>query len=183
MIKSQIVTEEIISSVLIGGGVRSGKSSFAQTMAEEMPGRRAYLATAQALDHEMEQRIAKHQADRGEKWHQTIEEPLELTAILKQASSEFDVILVDCLTLWISNLMGRNDSDQEIIATLDQLTDCLNQLPASIILVTNEVGLGLVPEHPLGRRFRDLSGFANQRLAQACQEVYFTVWGLPQKLK
>jgi len=177
------VTEKIVSSVLVGGGVRSGKSSFAQKMAENMPGRRAYLATAQALDLEMEKRIAKHQADRDERWHNTIEEPLELTAVLQAASAEFDIILVDCLTLWLSNLMGRDDSDEQILKTIDTLADKLNRLPATIILVTNEVGLGLVPEHPLSRRFRDLSGFANQRLAAACQEVYFTVWGLPQKLK
>ena len=148
-----------------------------------MSGSRAYLATAQALDGEMEKRIARHQAERGEKWHKTIEEPLELTAALRQASTEFAVVLVDCLTLWISNLMGRGDSDQQILSTVDQLADSLNQLPANIILVTNEVGLGLVPEHPLGRRFRDLCGFANQRLARVCHEVYFTVWGLPQQLK
>ncbi len=177
------MTEDKISSVLVGGGVRSGKSSFAQKMAENLPGRRAYLATAQALDLEMEKRIAKHQADRNERWHKTIEEPLELTATLQSASSEYDIILVDCLTLWLSNLMGRNDSDEQILKTIDTLADNLNRLPATIILVTNEVGLGLVPEHPLSRRFRDLSGFANQRLATACREVYFTVWGLPQKLK
>ena len=177
------MTEDIVSSVLIGGGVRSGKSSFAQKMAENLPGRRAYLATAQALDLEMEKRIAKHQADRDERWHKTIEEPLELAAALQSASSEFDIILVDCLTLWLSNLMGRDDSDEQILETIDTLADNLNRLPTTIILVTNEVGLGLVPEHPLSRRFRDLSGFANQRLAAACREVYFTVWGLPQKLK
>ncbi len=171
------------SSILIGGGARSGKSSFAQKLAEELPGQRAYLATAQALDQEMEKRIAKHQADRGSAWHETIEEPLELTASLQQASADFDIILVDCITLWISNLMGRNDSDQQIIEVIDNLANSMNQLPATIILVSNEVGLGLVPEHPLGRRFRDLAGLANQRLAQACQDVYFTIWGLPQKLK
>ena len=177
------MTKDKISSVLVGGGVRSGKSSFAQKMAEEMPSRRAYLATAQALDMEMEKRIAKHQAERDERWHKTIEEPLELTAALQTASAEFDIILVDCLTLWLSNLMGRDRSDEQILKTIDTLADNLNRLPATIILVTNEVGLGLVPEHPLSRRFRDLSGFANQRLAAACREVYFTVWGLPQKLK
>ena len=175
--------KEETSSILIGGGARSGKSSFAQKMAEELPGRRAYLATAQALDQEMEKRIAKHQADRGTNWHTTIEEPLELTGCLQQTSADFDIILVDCITLWLSNMMGRNDSDQQILQAIDTLTDSLNLLPATVILVSNEVGLGLVPEHPLGRRFRDLAGLANQRLAKACREVYFTVWGLPQKLK
>ncbi|MCD6429594.1 MAG: bifunctional adenosylcobinamide kinase/adenosylcobinamide-phosphate guanylyltransferase [Deltaproteobacteria bacterium] len=175
--------KEETSSILIGGGARSGKSSFAQKMAEELPGRRAYLATAQALDQEMEKRIAKHQADRGTNWHTTIEEPLELTGCLQQTSADFDIILVDCITLWLSNMMGRNDSDQQILQAIDALADSLNLLPATIILVSNEVGLGLVPEHPLGRRFRDLAGLANQRLAKACREVYFTVWGLPQKLK
>lgn len=177
------MTKETTSSILIGGGARSGKSSFAQKLAEDLPGRRAYLATAQALDREMEQRIAKHQADRGNAWHTTIEEPLELTVCLQQTSSDFDIILVDCITLWLSNLMGRNDSDQQILKAIDTLADSLNLLPATIILVSNEVGLGLVPEHPLGRRFRDLAGLANQRLARTCREVYFTTWGLPQKLK
>ncbi len=177
------MTEKYFSSVLIGGGVRSGKSNFAQKMAEARPGRRAYLATAQALDLEMEKRIAKHRADRDERWHKTIEEPLELSTALQKASSEFDIILVDCLTLWLSNLMGRDESDDQILAAVNDLADNLNRLPATIILVTNEVGLGLVPEHPLSRRFRDLSGFTNQHLAAACREVYFTVWGLPQKLK
>ncbi len=171
------------SSILIGGGARSGKSSFAQKMAEGLPGRRVYLATAQALDQEMEQRIAKHQADRGPDWHATFEEPLKLTCCLQQASSAFDIILVDCITLWLSNLMGRDDSDQQILKEIDTLAASLNELPATVILVSNEVGLGLVPEHPLGRRFRDLAGLANQRLAAACQEVYFTIWGLPQKIK
>ena len=177
------MTKDTTTSVLVGGGARSGKSSFAQKMAEELPGRRVYLATAQALDREMEQRIAKHQADRGSAWHATLEEPLNLTDCLQQASADFDIILVDCITLWLSNLMGRNDQDQQILEEIDKLAASLNRLPATVILVSNEVGLGLVPEHPLGRRFRDLAGLANQRLAQACQEVYFTIWGLPQRLK
>ena len=175
--------KEVTSSILIGGGARSGKSRFAQKMAEELPGRRAYLATAEALDQEMEKRIAKHQADRGAAWHTTLEEPLELTDCLQQSSTDFDIILVDCITLWLSNLMGRNDSDQQILKNIDTLANSLNRLPATIILVSNETGLGLVPEHPSGRRFRDLAGLANQRLATTCSEVYFTVWGLPQKLK
>ena len=177
------MTKCTTTSVLVGGGARSGKSSFAQKMAEELPGRRVYLATAQALDREMEQRIAKHQADRGSAWLATLEEPLNLTDCLQSASTDFDIILVDCITLWLSNLMGRNDQDQQILAEIDKLAAALNRLPATIILVSNEVGLGLVPEHPLGRRFRDLAGIANQRLAQACREVYFTIWGLPQRLK
>ncbi|MCK5540920.1 MAG: bifunctional adenosylcobinamide kinase/adenosylcobinamide-phosphate guanylyltransferase [Deltaproteobacteria bacterium] len=177
------MTKNPTTSILVGGGARSGKSSFAQKMAEGLPGRRVYLATAQALDREMEQRIAKHQADRGSTWHATLEEPLNLTDCLQQAGADFDIILVDCITLWLSNLMGRNDQDQQILKEIDKLAAALNGLPATVILVSNEVGLGLVPEHPLGRRFRDLAGLANQRLAQACQEVYFTMWGLPQKLK
>ncbi|MBN2810114.1 MAG: bifunctional adenosylcobinamide kinase/adenosylcobinamide-phosphate guanylyltransferase, partial [Deltaproteobacteria bacterium] len=146
-------------------------------------GRRAYLATAQALDLEMENRIAKHQADRGPAWHATIEEPLKLSAALKTNSKIFDIILVDCITLWLSNLMGRGDSDQHILKEIAELTQSLGELSTTVILVSNEVGLGLVPDHPAGRRFRDLAGIANQRLAQACSEVYFTIWGLPQKLK
>lgn len=170
-------------SILIGGGARSGKSSFAQQMAEKANGRRLYLATAQAFDQEMRQRIAKHQADRGRAWPRTLEEPLEIAPALREAVAENDIILVDCLTLWLSNLLGRGDSDEEIMSTVDELAAIMRNPRAMIILVGNEVGLGLVPEHPLGRRFRDLAGLTNQKLAAACDEVYFTIWGLPQKLK
>jgi len=170
-------------SVLVGGGARSGKSSYAQHRAEEAPGPRAYLATAQAFDDEMKARIARHRADRGPAWHTTIEEPLEVPAALVEAGEEFATILFDCVTLWLSNLIGRGDSDAEILAAVEKLARALPGIPANIIIVTNEVGLGLVPEHPLGRRFRDLAGFTNQILARGCDEVYFTVWGLPQKLK
>lgn len=170
-------------SILIGGGARSGKSAFAQQMAEKADGRRLYLATAQAFDEEMRARIVRHQEDRGAAWPQTLEEPLELCRALQKASTANDIILVDCLTLWLSNLLGRGDSDQEILSTVDELASIMRQPTAMTILVGNEVGLGLVPEHPLGRRFRDLAGLANQKLAAACDEVYFTIWGLPQKLK
>jgi adenosylcobinamide kinase/adenosylcobinamide-phosphate guanylyltransferase len=170
-------------SILVGGGARSGKSSYAQRRAEELPGPRAYLATAEAFDDEMKVRIARHRADRGPAWQTTIEEPLQVQAALETAGREFATILFDCVTLWLSNLRGRGDGDDRILAAVAALAAALPGIDANIIVVTNEVGLGLVPEHPLGRRFRDLAGFANQILARECDEVYFTVWGLPQKLK
>lgn len=170
-------------SVLVGGGARSGKSSFAQRLAEAAPGPRAYLATAQAFDDEMKARIARHRADRGPAWQTTIEEPLEVPVVLRQAGEKFETILFDCVTLWLSNLLGRGDSDDAILQAVADLAAALPGISANIIIVTNEVGLGLVPEHPLGRRFRDLAGFANQILARGCDEAYYTIWGLPQKLK
>ncbi len=170
-------------SILIGGGARSGKSRYAQQRAEALPGPRAYLATAQALDAEMEERIARHRADRGPAWKMTLEEPFAIAPVLERAGGDFGVILVDCVTLWLSNLLGRGDSDEGILQQVGELGETVTRVPADIIIVTNEVGLGLVPENPLGRRFRDLAGFANQILAAACEEVCFTLWGLPQRLK
>ncbi len=170
-------------SILIGGGARSGKSGYAQQRAEALPGPRIYLATAQAFDAEMEARIARHQAERGAAWAETIEEPFAVAAALKKAGDRCAVILVDCITLWLSNLLGRGAADAEILAAVQELGEVAARVPATVIIVTNEVGLGLVPEYPLGRRFRDLAGFANQALAAACDEVCFLLWGLPQRLK
>ncbi|NPA24861.1 MAG: bifunctional adenosylcobinamide kinase/adenosylcobinamide-phosphate guanylyltransferase, partial [Deltaproteobacteria bacterium] len=156
---------------------------YAQQRAEALPGPRAYLATAQAFDREMELRIARHQAERGPEWAATIEEPLDPGVALAEAGGRFETVLVDCVTLWLSNLMGRGDDDEAILAAVAELGRSFSRTAANVVIVTNEVGLGLVPEHPLGRRFRDLAGFANQELARACDEVFFTVWGLPQRLK
>ena len=172
-----------MSVILIGGGARSGKSRYAQQRAEELPAPRAYLATAQAFDAEMEARIACHRADRGPAWAATIEEPFAVAAALERAGGDFGVILVDCITLWLSNLLGRGDEDTAILEQVRGLGEAAVRAPATVIIVTNEVGLGLVPEYPLGRRFRDLAGFANQILAAACDEVCFSLWGLPQRLK
>jgi len=172
------------NKILVTGGARSGKSSFAQNMAEQLPGPRAYLATAQVLDREMEERVARHQTQRGREWQATIEEPYDLGTTLKQAVSHYPVILVDCITIWLTNLLLANREKSDLVLQkVDQLVDLLPVCPTNIILVTNEVGQGIVPENSLARQFRDLAGFANQKLAAACDTVYLVSCGLPLKLK
>ena len=167
--------------VLVTGGARSGKSRFAEQIASQ--GRRVvYLATAEGLDSEMRERIEAHRSRRDPGWT-TIEEPLELLSRLNQCEAPFDVALIDCITLWISNLMGAGITDQEIAARVDALADYLHQPQITLILVTNEVGAGIVPEHPSGRRFRDLVGQTNQSLAAASHAVYWLVAGIPVAVK
>jgi adenosylcobinamide kinase/adenosylcobinamide-phosphate guanylyltransferase len=166
--------------VLILGGARSGKTSFAERMAMRAGETPLYLASAQALDGEMLERVKLHQQQRHKRFA-TLEEPLALSTALKAAAREHDVILVDCITLWISNMLGAN---REVAAAVDELGSVLTQIDSSrVILVSNEVGLGIVPDNPLARTFRDLSGAAHQRLAEICDEVHFIIAGLPMTLK
>ena len=166
-------------STLILGGARSGKSSHAEALADAWPGRRVYIATAQAGDEEMAQRIEAHRKRRGWQWS-TIEAPLHLVSALQDADSTDCFILIDCVTLWISNLML---ADTGVGAEIERLANELPRLDARIVLVSNEVGLGIVPDNALARRFRDVAGWANQRLAQAADEVLFIAAGLPLVLK
>lgn len=168
-----------MTTSLILGGARSGKSRRAQRLAEELGDRRAYIATAESLDAEMRDRIARHQADRGEGWR-TVEAPLDLVGALEQQSDRGEVVLVDCLTLWLSNLMHQS---LDIEAETVRLCEFLHRSEPNVILVSNEVGLGLVPETPLGRQFRDAQGRLNQRVAEACDVVEFVAAGLPIRLK
>ncbi|MCK4377789.1 MAG: bifunctional adenosylcobinamide kinase/adenosylcobinamide-phosphate guanylyltransferase [Deltaproteobacteria bacterium] len=170
--------------ILVTGGARSGKSTFAQQIAEQLPGPRAYLATAQILDNEMGERVARHQAQRGQAWQVTIEEPYALNTSLRQAASHYPVIMVDCITLWLTNILLSNQENPDtVLQKVDQLITSLPGCISTVIMVTNEVGLGIVPENPLARQFRDLAGFANQKLAAACDTVYLVSCGLPLKLK
>ena len=166
--------------VLVLGGARSGKTSFAERMAMRAGERPLYLATAQALDAEMRERVKLHQQQRHRRFA-TLEEPIALSTALKAAARQHDVILVDCLTLWITNLIGTNgnvaEAVDELVATLPGLDG------ARVILVSNEVGLGIVPDNAMARMFRDLAGAAHQRLAEICEEVHFVVAGLPMTLK
>ncbi|MEO1406184.1 MAG: bifunctional adenosylcobinamide kinase/adenosylcobinamide-phosphate guanylyltransferase [Pseudomonadota bacterium] len=167
------------NSYLILGGARSGKSRRALHLAEETGARRAFIATAEALDDEMAARIERHKAERGRGW-MTIEAPLDLVGALQEEGLECDVFLIDCLTLWLSNLMHHGyDIDVETA----QLCAAIEASPIPIILVSNEVGLGLVPETPLGREFRDAQGRLNQAVASVCERVEFVAAGLPIKLK
>jgi adenosylcobinamide kinase / adenosylcobinamide-phosphate guanylyltransferase len=181
---------------LILGGARSGKSRYAQSLCHSSA-QVVYIATARAdeqeSDQELRERIARHRADRPAAW-QTVEEPLDLPRAIQAAAVEA-ILLIDCITLWISNLMwelkGQTHAAQEaeILARIDDLIASMRQRAEStsaageVIVVSNEVGSGLVPEHPLGRAFRDLQGFANQRLAQAADKVILIVAGLPLSLK
>jgi adenosylcobinamide kinase/adenosylcobinamide-phosphate guanylyltransferase len=164
---------------LVLGGARSGKSDYAEGLAQSHPGDRIYIATAEAGDEEMRVRIAHHRTRRGAGW-QTIEEPLDLLQVLTRQSNAGRFILVDCVTLWVSNLLLKDLPVQEAV---DQLCNMLPALEARIVFVSNEVGLGIVPDNALARRYRDEAGLANQKLAAACGEVVFMAAGLPLRLK
>jgi adenosylcobinamide kinase/adenosylcobinamide-phosphate guanylyltransferase len=166
----------------ITGGARSGKSAFAEKLALEIAGKRAYLATAQALDAEMVARIEHHRQRRGTAWD-TYEEPLAVAELLKKLSGRYGVVLLDCLTLWLSNVMARSDGDSVVMARGDELVAAIREFSGSCIIVSNEVGLGIVPDNALARRFRDLAGFVNQRVAQAADEAYLLAAGIPLKIK
>jgi adenosylcobinamide kinase/adenosylcobinamide-phosphate guanylyltransferase len=168
-----------VRSALILGGARSGKSAFAQKLAEAHGAQRLYLATAAAGDEEMAARIARHRRDRGQGWT-TLEEPLEIAAALVTHAEAGRAVVVDCLTLWLSNLMLAGRDPGPAVAAL---ADAIQRLAGPAILVSNEVGMGLVPDHKLGREFRDWQGRANREIAAACDAVIFVAAGLPLQLK
>ncbi|WP_420970550.1 bifunctional adenosylcobinamide kinase/adenosylcobinamide-phosphate guanylyltransferase [Bradyrhizobium sp. B120] len=164
--------------ILITGGARSGKSRRAELRARSFPGQPVYVATAEALDAEMDERIAKHRARRGSDWIER-EVPLDLVEALAETDGG-GARLVDCLTLWLSNLLhAERDWSQEVT----RLTDALSRQRSPVIMVTNEVGLGIVPDNALARTFRDAAGLMNQSIAGAADEVEFVIAGLPMKLK
>ena len=168
-----------MTSLLVLGGARSGKSRYAQHRSETIDGRLAYIATAEARDDEMHQRIDRHRADRGERWF-TIEAPLDLPAAIAEADVKADAILVDCLTLWMTNLLlAEADWRAEVRALAAETA----RQEAPGIFVTNEVGMGIVPENALARRFRDAAGWMNQAMAEACDEVWLAVAGYPTRVK
>ncbi|MBZ0158266.1 MAG: bifunctional adenosylcobinamide kinase/adenosylcobinamide-phosphate guanylyltransferase [Alphaproteobacteria bacterium] len=165
--------------VFVIGGAKSGKSGFALRSASACEGRRAYLATAQAFDREMEERIARHKAERSEEWA-VHEEPVRIAALLKEIHPVYDVLLLDCLTLWISNLLlGERDIEAETGAFLEAVSAC----SATLFIVSNEVGWGIVPDNALSRKFRDIAGSLNQKIAAVADEVYLVTAGIPVKIK
>ena len=170
-----------MSVTLILGGARSGKSARAEVLALDIAGGRGalYLATAEAKDDEMTARIAAHQARRGPAW-ETIECPLDLAAAIDGHAAPERVVLVDCLTLWLSNVML---AAREATAECAALVDALGRAAGPVVVVANEVGLGVVPETPLGRRFRDAAGRLNQDVARLADRVEFVAAGLPVVLK
>jgi adenosylcobinamide kinase/adenosylcobinamide-phosphate guanylyltransferase len=168
---------------LITGGARSGKSAHSLTLAQQAPGaRRFFIATAEALDDEMRERIAHHRASRSADFA-TIEEPIAIGAALLELASRADIVVVDCLTLWISNLLMARRSDEEILAEARGLASAAADAPFASIVVTDEVGSGIVPENALARRFRDLLGWTNQTLAQTAERVVLMVAGYPLRVK
>jgi adenosylcobinamide kinase / adenosylcobinamide-phosphate guanylyltransferase len=170
----------LFPSTLILGGARSGKSGYAERLARESGSSRIYVATAQAFDDEMRLRIARHREDRAHDGWVTIEEPIDLAGVIAAKARPDTILLVDCLTLWLSNIvLGEHDLDRmqkDLLAVLDVAN-------GPVILVSNEVGLGIVPDTPLGRKFRDAQGRLNQAMAALLPRVVFVAAGLPITLK
>lgn len=176
-------------TLLVLGGARSGKSAYAQRHCEALGKRLVYIATAQAGDDEMAERIARHRAERGHMWS-TLEEPLDLCGAISEAAQRADAVLVDCLTLWLSNLMLANHMQanhmqgrHDLLAARKALTLQVEQTRVPLVLIANEVGMGIVPDNALARRFRDEAGWLNQEVAAAAKEVVMVVAGLPMRLK
>lgn len=166
--------------VYVTGGARSGKSSYAEARAAASGEAVTYLATAQAFDAEMTRRIGRHRADRPAAWP-TLEEPLNVPQALQRASSP--TVLLDCLSLWVSNMLLADWTDEAMLAAADRLLAAACARPGLTVLVSNEVGLGIVPDNALARRYRDVLGWVNQRAAAASDEAYLLVSGLPLPLK
>jgi adenosylcobinamide kinase/adenosylcobinamide-phosphate guanylyltransferase len=169
-----------VSAILIGGGSRSGKSRFALEYAKRHIAPLAFIATAEARDDEMRDRIASHRAERGPEF-ETIEEPREIARVIVEAGDRYGAIVVDCLTLWLSNLMFGDST--EIRRETTKLLRAACESPSAVVLVTNEVGCGIVPDNALAREFRDLAGAMNQQAAAAAQEVYWMAFGISMRLR
>jgi adenosylcobinamide kinase/adenosylcobinamide-phosphate guanylyltransferase len=179
--------------VFVLGGARSGKSAFARTLAPEGPAPVVFVATMEAGDEELRRRIARHQRERPPGWR-TVEEPLAVIEALRSLDDAPGTVLLDCLTLWVANLLQRSLGDDtsmdamdaaeaDVLAQVEALLAWQRESGARLIVVSNEVGLGVVPAYPLGRAFRDVLGSAHQRIAAAAERVYFLVAGLPNEIK
>jgi len=169
--------------IFVTGGARSGKSDFAQDLAEKLEGKRLFLATAQAFDEEMSHRIQKHREQRGNRWD-TLEEPIHLGRALRSVVGSYATILIDCLTLWMSNLLLEYpDQDEKILEIMDDFFSSIDEFKGTIVIVSNEVGMGIVPDNKLARQYRDQLGFLNQRIARRADEVYALLSGIPVRIK
>jgi adenosylcobinamide kinase/adenosylcobinamide-phosphate guanylyltransferase len=169
-------------TVLVIGGCRSGKSSYAVELAEQIPGQKIFIATCIPHDKEMENRVLRHKKRRSRAWS-TLEVPFRLPEEIRKNSRKENVILVDCLTLWISNLFLENDDQENKNGHIRKLIQSLEKAECPIILVSNEVGTGIVPENRLGRLFRDIAGFTNQKIAACANKVIWMVAGIPVGVK
>lgn len=164
------------------GGARSGKSIFALELGSKISGRKGFIATAERLDEEMKERIILHKKTRPAEW-ETIEEPLALGEILKEIDGSYDVVIVDCLTLWLSNILGRDENSDRITKEIEYLATTLKTTSCKVIAVSNEVGQGIVPNNNVARFFRDMSGLMNRKVAGVADEVYLITCGIPLKIK
>lgn len=168
-------------TILFIGGARSGKSSFALGEASKIKGKKAYIASAEAFDEEMKERIMMHKKERGKEWD-TFEEPLRIAGVVKGVINDYKVVIIDCLTLWLSNVMhGNLNAENEI----ENLVDCLRSTHhvSQIFIISNEVGMGIVPANELARQFRDLAGILNRKVAAIADRVYLITAGIPVRIK
>jgi len=173
----------------IFGGARSGKSTFAEKLASRLGGRVTYIATAEALDEEMVARIKEHKKRRPATW-KTIEEPYRIVEVLEEVGQEEGVVLIDCLTLLLTNLYYKHAAEQDsdtltkqVLSEIKRLAKVAKECRADVLIVSNEVGLGVVPDYPDGRIFRDLTGWANQIMTEEADKAYFLISGMPLDIK
>ncbi len=173
-------------SIFILGGARSGKSHFAQELAGKLGDKVIFIATGEPLDEEMQARIEEHKKARPRSWR-TLEVPTDIGKWIEKQIGDAEVVIIDCLTLLISNLLSDEldypEAERRVIGEIDQLIACIDKLNATFIIVSNEVGMGLVPETKLGRIYRDLLGKANQLIAHQANDIYLMVAGIPTKVK
>lgn len=175
--------EEAQSKIsFVTGGCKSGKSSYALRLVEAYHLRKIFLATSIPFDDEMKDRIRKHKEERDDSW-ETIDVPLLLPEAIAEYGREGNVLLVDCLTLWINNLLMQSEDQNDILAKVEQLLNALVSVACPVVLVSNEVGCGIVPANGLSRLFRDVAGLANQRIAEVADEVVWMVAGISNVLK
>ncbi len=168
---------------LITGGVKSGKSSYALQAGQGVGTRRSFIATATALDDEMAEKIRAHRLERGDAWR-TFEEPRDIAPVLERVAAKSDVVLIDCLTLWVSNLLTLYDMPEDrIMAEADRLAASLEKAGCPVILVTNEVGLGIMPADRLSRKYQNLLGIVNRRMAGLSSSIFLMVSGIGVKIK
>ncbi|MEJ2657279.1 MAG: bifunctional adenosylcobinamide kinase/adenosylcobinamide-phosphate guanylyltransferase [Desulfobacterales bacterium] len=168
--------------ILVLGGCRSGKSHHALHLAEQLPGQKIFIATCIPQDKEMEQRVLHHQRQRNATW-KTLEVPIFLPEAIDTHGLKGNVLIADCLTLWINNLVMKDENPANIDTHIQNLIRSLEKSECPVVLVSNEVGCGIVPENELARRFRDITGFSNQKLAECADRVIWMVAGIPVKIK
>ena len=172
----------MVETILVIGGCRSGKSRQALNLTEQYPGQKIFIATCIPQDSEMEQRVQHHQQQRSDTW-KTIEVPIFLPKAIDTYGVKGNALLVDCLTLWINNLIMHDQDPTKIDTHIAALTRSLEKIECPVILVSNEVGCGIVPENNIARRFRDIAGFTNQKVAGCADRVIWMVAGIPVKIK